>query len=118
MGKRTPGIPVGIDTGGKVTVDRPSPCEWCGEPVEQPATGRRRLYCRRTCRELAYRERKTRARIEDAVAQAVAAVSSTDVTPDPVASVDETRVPEPRRGPWKGSRRVAQGFREALSREP
>jgi hypothetical protein len=109
--------------------DRSAPCEWCGGEVEQPATGRRRLYCRRTCRELAYRERKTRSRIEDALRLAgalsvdqtlrqAAQVSSTDVTSDPVTSVDETQVPEPRRGPWKASRRVAQGFREALSREP
>lgn len=87
-------------------------CEWCGGDVEQPATGRRRLYCRRTCRELAYRERKTRRRIEEAL-EAQRTVSSTDTPAAPVASVDETRP-----GPWRASRRVAQGFREAVRREP
>lgn len=99
-------------------------CDRCHGPIEQPATGRRRLYCSRTCRELAYRERKTLGRIADAVLEASAQyaaepmsaaeereairrgvilaplVSSVDETqPNPVTSVDETRMPPPRRLP-------------------
>lgn len=54
------------------------PCDWCAGPLVQPPTGRRRRYCSRTHRELAYRERKTQRRIGDALA--AAAVSSTDGT--------------------------------------
>jgi hypothetical protein len=54
----------------------PTVCEWCGGRIEQPATGRRRLYCGRTHRELAYRERKTQRRIGEAVDQAAALDSS------------------------------------------
>jgi hypothetical protein len=121
MGKRPPGIPVGIDTGGKVATKGPTACDRCGERIEQSGTGRRRLYCGRNCRELAYRARSRDAAIREALKAAGVdpdAVSSTDVQAIPVTSVDESRVPEPRRGPWKASRRVAQGFKEALSREP
>lgn len=44
------------------------PCAWCGGRIDQPPIGRLRDYCRRTCRELAYRERKTQRRVDDAVA--------------------------------------------------
>jgi predicted nucleic acid-binding Zn ribbon protein len=47
------------------------PCDRCGEPITQPPTGRRRRYCSRNCRELAYRERKTRRLIAAAVEAAV-----------------------------------------------
>jgi hypothetical protein len=82
------------------------PCEWCGDPIRQPATGRRRRYCSRTHRELAYRRRKTEGEVTTAlqwdestvqawlVAHGVATppVSTVDETqPRPVASVDETR---------------------------
>lgn len=42
-------------------------CEWCAGPMVQPAVGRRRRYCGRSCRELAYRERRTQRRIAEAV---------------------------------------------------
>jgi hypothetical protein len=35
-----------------------SECAWCHEAFHQPATGRRRLYCKRTCRQRAYEERR------------------------------------------------------------
>jgi len=70
-------------------------CEWCGGLMRQPPTGRRRRYCSRTHRELAYRERKTQRRIGEAVAAAVPPPrpdSSVDETPpNPVPSVVETR---------------------------
>jgi hypothetical protein len=80
------------------------PCDWCGGPIKQPATGRRRRYCRHSHRELAYRERRTQRRIGEAV-RAVEnpppSVPSVDETrPDPVPSVDETRRVPPLR--WSG----------------
>jgi hypothetical protein len=47
------------------------PCAWCGGRIVQPPTGRRREYCGRTCRELAYRERKTQRRVDEAVEAAL-----------------------------------------------
>lgn len=34
------------------------PCQWCGRPVVQPDSGRRRKYCRRSCRQRAYEHRQ------------------------------------------------------------
>lgn len=77
------------------------PCDWCGGPIQQPATGRRRRYCSRTHRELAYRERKTVRRVDEAVAAATAPTppdtSVVETRPRRVASVDETRRPRPSR---------------------
>lgn len=80
------------------------PCAWCGEPVRQQGLGRSREYCRRTCRELAYRDRRQRRLIDAAVAEAIAAHrpadSSVVETPETVPSVVETeRVPAPTVGP-------------------
>ncbi|MFI0423514.1 TetR/AcrR family transcriptional regulator [Spongiactinospora sp. 9N601] len=36
-----------------------SRCRMCGEPVEQPASGRPRAYCSRACQQRAYRRRRT-----------------------------------------------------------
>jgi putative intracellular protease/amidase len=83
-------------------------CDRCHGPIAQPPTGRRRLYCSRTCRELAYRERSRQHAIDEALKAAGVdpdAVSSTDAPPvtsvdqSAVTSVDETRVPPPRRLP-------------------
>ncbi|NUR91199.1 MAG: hypothetical protein HOY71_44595 [Nonomuraea sp.] len=81
-------------------------CQWCGRAFRLGTTGRRAVYCGRSCRELAYRERRTRRLIAQAVAQATAgpaarAVSSTDDRPHSDSTVDETesgqvgRVPAP-----------------------
>jgi hypothetical protein len=42
-------------------------CEWCGEPIRQPATGRRRRYCKPGHREMAYRARARRDAINEAL---------------------------------------------------
>ncbi|MBK3539493.1 hypothetical protein JHN61_25375 [Streptomyces sp. MBT67] len=42
-------------------------CLWCGGPIVQPETGRKRDYCKRSHREYAYRERTTVRRIGDAL---------------------------------------------------
>jgi hypothetical protein len=41
------------------TRDEKSVCGMCGNPVEQPPTGRPRAYCSRACRQRAYRERRS-----------------------------------------------------------
>lgn len=33
-------------------------CAWCGRPVDEGETGRRRRYCRRSCRQRAYEQRQ------------------------------------------------------------
>jgi len=38
-----------------------SRCLWCGQPIEQPLTGRPRRYCSERCRTRARRERQKRA---------------------------------------------------------
>lgn len=88
------------------------PCDWCGGPIQQPAIGRRRLYCGRTCRELAYRERKTQRRVKEAVKAAAAPDSTVDETADPVTTVDETRrpLPAPRRAGRRRSGMTAQAM--------
>jgi hypothetical protein len=55
---------------------RPQPCRWCGRQVVDAAVGRRRQYCRQSCRQRAYEQR--------------AAVKGTSVPPDAVVlSADE-----------------------------
>ncbi|QDQ97352.1 hypothetical protein [Tomitella fengzijianii] len=39
--------------------NKPSPCAWCGRPVAEVSTGRRRRYCRQSCRQRAYEQRQT-----------------------------------------------------------
>lgn len=65
--------------------DGRSLCEWCGGEVRQPGTGRRRAYCRRSCRQRAYEARRQR----EAVVSAVAAAMARATTPD--SSRDETQ---------------------------
>ncbi|MCV7313986.1 hypothetical protein H7J77_00270 [Mycolicibacillus parakoreensis] len=36
---------------------RPQPCRWCGREVADTPTGRRRQYCRQSCRQRAYEQR-------------------------------------------------------------
>ncbi|MEE2035036.1 hypothetical protein [Rhodococcus chondri] len=38
---------------------RAASCVWCGRPVPEIGTGRRRRYCRRSCRQRAYEQRST-----------------------------------------------------------
>ncbi|MFZ1176869.1 MAG: hypothetical protein WAO15_11500 [Mycobacterium sp.] len=35
----------------------PQPCRWCGRDVTDTGMGRRRQYCRQSCRQLAYEQR-------------------------------------------------------------
>jgi len=95
--------------GRSMTHDTPLPgavgplCAWCGSPVEQPATGRRREYCRRSCRQRAYEDRRLREAQREAVVAALAKaalrapVSSRDNRPhQPVSTRDESvTLPDP-----------------------
>ncbi|MCV7260714.1 hypothetical protein [Mycobacterium shimoidei] len=36
---------------------RPQPCRWCGRDVPDAGMGRRRQYCRQSCRQRAYEQR-------------------------------------------------------------
>lgn len=36
---------------------RPQPCRWCGREVAEAGLGRRRQYCRQSCRQRAYEQR-------------------------------------------------------------
>jgi hypothetical protein len=36
---------------------RPQPCRWCGRDVADSGLGRRRLFCRQSCRQRAYEQR-------------------------------------------------------------
>jgi hypothetical protein len=96
-------LPPRIDPGGKMGNNGPVACDRCGERIEQPATGRRRLYCGRNCRELAYRARSKDQAVRDALkAHGVDVDSVSSVVerrPVPVTSVVETRaaVPKARR---------------------
>ncbi|MCX6484018.1 MAG: hypothetical protein NT146_12265 [Mycobacterium sp.] len=36
---------------------RPQPCRWCGREVPDAGLGRRRHYCRQSCRQRAYEQR-------------------------------------------------------------
>ncbi|WP_327170026.1 hypothetical protein [Streptomyces subrutilus] len=60
-------------------------CAWCGGPVKQAGVGRAKDYCKQGCREMAYRDRKMRRLISEAVEAAT--VSSTDERP--ISSTDE-----------------------------
>lgn len=42
-----------------VRTRREQTCVWCGRPVTDAGTGRRRRYCRQSCRQRAYEQRVT-----------------------------------------------------------
>ncbi|MGV9798030.1 hypothetical protein ACWDTP_08205 [Mycobacterium sp. NPDC003449] len=54
---------------------RPQPCRWCGRDVADAHMGRRRQYCRQSCRQRAYEQR--------------ALVKGTSVAPDSVVLTAE-----------------------------
>ncbi|WP_085233026.1 hypothetical protein [Mycobacterium conspicuum] len=47
-------------TSGRTSAKRragPQPCRWCGRDVTEVGLGRRRQYCRQSCRQRAYEQR-------------------------------------------------------------
>ncbi|MFF9322987.1 hypothetical protein ACF1BP_37120 [Streptomyces sp. NPDC014735] len=64
-------------------------CAWCGGSIRQTGVGRSKDYCKRLCREQAYRKRRDQRLIDEALA-AAAPVSSTGETARPdISPVDE-----------------------------
>nr|WP_076128013.1 hypothetical protein [Mycobacterium sp. IS-836] len=52
---------------------RPQPCRWCGRDVSDAGMGRRRQYCRQSCRQRAYEQRASLHRGEAGAALALPA---------------------------------------------
>ncbi|WP_082274668.1 hypothetical protein [Mycobacterium innocens] len=52
---------------------RPQPCRWCGRDVTDAGMGRRRQYCRQSCRQRAYEQRAMMTRGEAGAAAALPA---------------------------------------------
>ncbi|HWF28645.1 MAG TPA: hypothetical protein VG327_09760 [Mycobacterium sp.] len=61
---------------------RPQPCRWCGRDVTDVAMGRRRQYCRQSCRQRAYEQRASLNRGEATALPADAVVLSADEAAD------------------------------------
>lgn len=79
-------------------------CDWCGGPIPEPAKiGRPRDYCRRSCRQRAYEERKVQDRIEEreklarisALAEAAGLSSRAEKGSGLVSPRDESGPPAP-----------------------
>lgn len=72
-------------------------CGWCGSPFTQARVGRRREYCRASCKQRAFEARRERERIEAAVEAALtggAVVSSrADIPGQVVPSRDDSSAP-------------------------
>lgn len=54
----------GSPQGGVEAPSDVAPCQWCGRPVTQPSSGRKRKYCKRSCRQRAYEQRQMNARLD------------------------------------------------------
>jgi len=50
-------VPGGLKSAGVTRPARPQPCRWCGRDVTDAGMGRRRQYCRQSCRQRAYEQR-------------------------------------------------------------
>lgn len=55
---------IGLKSAGVSRRNRPQPCRWCGRDVTDVGMGRRRQYCRQSCRQRAYEQRAMIARGE------------------------------------------------------
>jgi hypothetical protein len=49
--------PDGLKSASVTRRAHPQPCRWCGRDVTDAGMGRRRQYCRRSCRQRAYEQR-------------------------------------------------------------
>ncbi|HEY0227870.1 MAG TPA: hypothetical protein VGC05_16100 [Mycobacterium sp.] len=61
---------------------RPQPCRWCGRDVTDVGMGRRRQYCRQSCRQRAYEQRTSISRGDATAVPADAVVLSADEAAD------------------------------------
>ncbi len=53
----TPGTSTAPRSSATRRRSRPQPCRWCGREVPDAGLGRRRQYCRQSCRQRAYEQR-------------------------------------------------------------
>ncbi|BAX93074.1 hypothetical protein MSG_02933 [Mycobacterium shigaense] len=74
--------PRGLKSAGVTRRARPQPCRWCGRDVTDVGMGRRRQYCRQSCRQRAYEQRASISRGESAAVPADAVVLSADDATD------------------------------------
>ena len=56
-GASGPGGLSGLKSAGVTRRAHPQPCRWCGRDVTDAGMGRRRQYCRQSCRQRAYEQR-------------------------------------------------------------
>src|ERR1700758_3549277 len=63
----------GLESAGVTRRAHPQPCRWCGRDVTDAGTGRRRQYCRQSCRQRAYEQRATLTRGDAGAAAALPA---------------------------------------------
>ena len=63
----------GLESAGVTRRAHPQPCRWCGRDVTDAGMGRRRQYCRQSCRQRAYEQRATLTRDEAGTAAALPA---------------------------------------------
>jgi hypothetical protein len=61
---------------------RPQPCRWCGRDVADSGLGRRRQYCRQSCRQRAYEQRASINGVKGVSLPADAVVLSADEAAD------------------------------------
>jgi hypothetical protein len=54
----------GLKSAGVTRRAHPQPCRWCGRDVTDAGLGRRRQYCRQSCRQRAYEQRASLTRGE------------------------------------------------------
>ncbi|MBK3534543.1 hypothetical protein JHN61_26105 [Streptomyces sp. MBT67] len=78
------------------TPDGTKLCAWCGDVIRQSGVGRSRDYCRRLCRDRAYKKRRDQRLIDEAVAAVRHVSPSVETGPaaEPVSPDGETEVSE------------------------
>jgi hypothetical protein len=67
---------------------KPAPCRWCGREVADAGLGRRRQYCRQSCRQRAYEQR---AELSDRVYQVRCAAEDVAIAIEEGAEGSELR---------------------------
>lgn len=73
---------IGLMSSGVSRRNRPQPCRWCGRDVADVGMGRRRQYCRQSCRQRAYEQRAMISRGEVAALPTDAVVLSAEEAAD------------------------------------
>ncbi|MER5733943.1 hypothetical protein ABT084_37405 [Streptomyces sp. NPDC002138] len=75
------------------TPDGAKLCGWCGGTIRQSGVGRSRDYCKRLCRDQAYKKRRDQRLVDEALAAASAVSPSVETGPR-VSTDGETRSPQ------------------------